>query len=73
MGHIRQSHNTVYRKGANDMSLYVASMGKMLEITAIVKGDDNDANEYMEYHTDDALIAIQGDLYFMANKYDKGA
>jgi hypothetical protein len=54
-----------------DQKLFIYSMGKRLRITAIFHGDD-DANAYLERHSDEAVIACADPYVFIANKYDKG-
>ena len=51
--------------------LYVASMRKMLRVTAIF-GSDDDANSYMAKHKDEAVVACFGRFVLLANVYDKG-
>lgn len=54
-----------------NQTVYVRSMGKVLEVLAIVHGSDA-ANRYMTMHKDTAVIAEFGNLVFLANVYDKG-
>ena len=51
--------------------LFVRSMGKTLQVTAIATSDDA-ANAYMSRNPDDAVVAVFDGLVFMADKYDKG-
>ena len=51
--------------------MYVRSMGKALRITAIFHMAD-EANAYLDKHTDEAVIAVIGDYILIANVYDKG-
>ena len=52
-------------------SIYVRSMGKALPVTAIATSDD-EANEHCRKHSDDGVIAVYGELVFMANMYSRG-
>ncbi len=58
--------------GLGETLLYVRSMGKLLKVTAITP-DAKTANEWMEKHDDDALMAELPDgTCLMGNRYDKG-
>lgn len=48
--------------------VYVRSMGKLLEVTAIFT-DDKKANKYQENNKDQGVIACYGDAVFIANLY----
>lgn len=52
-------------------TIYVRSMGKDLRVTAVFTNDD-DANTYMEKNRDEGVIAVYGDVVFLANVYDHG-
>ncbi len=51
--------------------LYVRSMGKLLRVTAIASTIEA-ANNYMENHRDEGLVAEFGCFCLMANLYDPG-
>lgn len=54
-----------------NLNVYVATMGKLLKVTAIFDSDD-EANEYMA-RTNDAVVAVsRGGMILLANKYDRG-
>lgn len=54
-----------------EQSVYVRSMGKLLQITAIWS-TDAEANADLEKHRDDAVVACFGPYVLLANKYDDG-
>ena len=56
---------------AEDLQIYVRSMGKALAITTAIVGDEK-ANEYMAINDDEAVVACVGPLVLLADKYDKG-
>jgi hypothetical protein len=58
-------------KAKRDEKLLFRSMGKSFRITAVATTDE-EANEHMRKHDDDAVIASFGPFVFMANKYDAG-
>lgn len=60
----------IHRSNAAER-LLIRSMGKNLRVTAIATTDD-EANEYLRRHKDEAVIACFGPFVLMANKYDKG-
>ena len=51
-----------------DEYLMVRSMGRTFRVTAIFDNDD-EANKYMEQHTDQAVIACFGPLVIIAQVY----
>lgn len=51
--------------------LYVQTMGKQLRVTALFASDD-EANDYMERHRDEGVVACFGPFVILANLYDKG-
>lgn len=64
---------TIYRqKAKSEVSLLVRSMGKALAVTAIIQGGQDEANAYMAKHDDEGLVAVDGDLHFMARMTDRG-
>ena len=54
-----------------EQTMYVASMSKLLKVTAIFDNDD-EANAYMSNHGDEGVIAVFGSFVMLANLYDKG-
>ena len=46
-------------------------MGKLLLTTAIFT-DRDEANKYMNNNKDEGVIAVYGNLIFLANLYDHG-
>jgi hypothetical protein len=58
-------------KATKDEKLLFRSMGKSFAITAIATTDE-EANEHMRKHDDDAVIASFGPFVLMANKHDAG-
>ena len=52
-------------------TVYVRSMGKVLEVSAIFD-NDSDANKYMEKHHDEGVIAVFGNYVFIAEMYQPG-
>lgn len=55
----------------DDQILHIYSMGKKIRVTAIFH-DDDEANKYMENHSDEGVIACFDPYVFIANVYDKG-
>lgn len=53
---------------AGELQLYVRSMGKLFRVVAIFD-TDGAANDYMAKHTTCAVVAVQGDVVFLAEKY----
>lgn len=51
--------------------LFVASMGKLLRVTAMFDSDE-DANQYMAAHNSEAVVACFGHFVLLANVHDKG-
>ena len=51
--------------------MYVRSMGKLLLVTALFT-DDDAANRWMERNPDHGVIAVYGDVVFLAHLHDKG-
>lgn len=53
-------------------AFYIYSMGKRLRVVAYAMTND-DANAYMEQHTEAAVVAcFGGGLILMADKHDRG-
>jgi hypothetical protein len=51
--------------------IYTRRMGKAFTTTAITT-TDAEANEYCKKHPDEGVIAVYGNLVFIANMYDPG-
>ncbi|MEA1050483.1 hypothetical protein U5801_11775 [Lamprobacter modestohalophilus] len=57
---------------AKGQTIYVRSMGKALQVTALFDNDD-EANAWMgKPGNEDAVVACWGHLVVLANKYDRG-
>lgn len=57
------------------MDMYVRSMGKALRVVAWFPDTDDgtrEANQHMENHDEDAVVATCDGLILLANKYDTG-
>lgn len=52
-------------------TLYVRSMGKALQVTAICDSVE-EANRHCELHANDAVVAEFGPYIFLADKGDRG-
>lgn len=61
----------IVRLSSPAQSLYVRSMGKLLEVVAVAD-NDAEANAYMAKHDTAAVVAVFGPLVFLANKHDRG-
>jgi len=62
----------IYDKKQGKLTLYVRSMGKVIEVTAIFS-DDANANAHMaKPNNNDGVVACWGPLVILADMYDKG-
>jgi len=58
-------------KLTDNQTIYVRSMNKALKVVAICSTDD-EANDFCEKNVDTGVIAVFGELVFIANLYDRG-
>lgn len=54
-----------------NLHLYIRSMGKWFQVTALFP-DDDQANEWMAKNRDHGVIAVHNGMVFIANLYDGG-
>lgn len=58
-------------KMRSDQILYIYSMGKRLRVTALFFSDTL-ANQYLENHSDEGVVAVFEPFIFIANLHDRG-